>query len=245
MSRKIDTDNPLPRYFQVYNSLLERIHSGEFSGEQPLPPERQLTRDYGVSRITIVKAMDKLKHEGVIDRQHGRGTFVRSPKLVNQSLGESVVSQQNFFDQLQQPGQVTLWQVLDRGYFPAPPKVAEWFQLEDNSLHFQTTLLLKTAGEPVGYHHTGVRRELAIRDKIELLDDAALLDYLRHLPEQYDCQCQRGFEARPAGEEEARWLGVAVGSPILMIDLLYTDAAGQVVQFMRSFFRGDRFRYSA
>jgi GntR family transcriptional regulator len=188
--------------------------------------------------------MDRLKNEGVIDRQHGRGTFVRSTKLVSQ-----LHNQQNFFDQLQfdplqHSAQPVVWQLLDHGFFPAPPKVAEWFHLESNSLHFQAALLLKTAGEAVGYHHIGVRRELAIRDNAEQLDEQYLLNYLRELPGQHDCHCRRGFEAISAGEEEARWLGVAVGSPVLMVDHLYTDAAGQVVQFIRSFCRGDRFRYN-
>ncbi len=71
-----DPDNPLPLYYQVYASLRERIESGEYEPGSSLPAERQLVKDYGVSRITIVKAMDTLEREGFVERQQGRGTFV-------------------------------------------------------------------------------------------------------------------------------------------------------------------------
>jgi GntR family transcriptional regulator, arabinose operon transcriptional repressor len=72
----IDPTDPLPRYYQVYTSLQERIRAGEFAPGDALPPERQLVKDYQVSRITIVKAMDLLERDGFIDKQQGRGSFV-------------------------------------------------------------------------------------------------------------------------------------------------------------------------
>ncbi len=73
---KVNSENPLPLYYQVYASLLSRIQQQEFAPGDALPPERQLVKDYGVSRITIVKALDLLAGENLIERQHGRGTFV-------------------------------------------------------------------------------------------------------------------------------------------------------------------------
>jgi GntR family transcriptional regulator of arabinose operon len=72
----VDPQNPLPLYYQVYRSLIERIEAGEFSEGKPLPPERQLTDEYSVSRITIIKALAELKKEGRIEGKVGRGTFV-------------------------------------------------------------------------------------------------------------------------------------------------------------------------
>lgn len=81
MSYSIDPNNPLPRYYQVYQSLKKRIEQNEFPPDHALPPERQLVVDYGVSRITIVKALDTLETEGLIRREHGRGTFVNTPSF--------------------------------------------------------------------------------------------------------------------------------------------------------------------
>jgi len=75
----VDPGNPLPLYYQVYASLLERIQGGEFPPGSYLPAERQLTEDYGVSRITIIKALNELSREHHIKRQQGRGTVVTHP----------------------------------------------------------------------------------------------------------------------------------------------------------------------
>lgn len=76
----IDPKSPIPRYYQLYTSLRRRIREGEFQPGDALPSERQLVEDYGVSRITVVKALDILDQEGLIERQHGRGNFVTQPK---------------------------------------------------------------------------------------------------------------------------------------------------------------------
>jgi GntR family transcriptional regulator, arabinose operon transcriptional repressor len=72
----VDPADPLPLYYQVYASLQERIVAGEFAPGVALPSERQLVKDYQVSRITIVKAMDLLERDRLIDKQQGRGSFV-------------------------------------------------------------------------------------------------------------------------------------------------------------------------
>ncbi len=72
----IDPRDPMPRYYQVYTSLQDRIRAGEFGPGSALPSERQLVKDYGVSRITIIKAMDLLERDNLIEKQQGRGSFV-------------------------------------------------------------------------------------------------------------------------------------------------------------------------
>lgn len=75
----IDAANPLPLYYQLFTSLLGRIQGGEFPPGSFLPPERQLAQDYGVSRITVIKALDELSRGNHINRQQGRGTVVTHP----------------------------------------------------------------------------------------------------------------------------------------------------------------------
>ena len=78
-TRKVDPNDPMPRYYQIYTFLLDRIQSGEFAPASAIPTERELGEDYGVSRITVIKALDMLERDGCIVRQQGRGTFVADP----------------------------------------------------------------------------------------------------------------------------------------------------------------------
>ena len=78
-SWSVNPSDPLPLYYQVYVSLFKRIQGGEFPPGSFLPAERQLTEDYGVSRITIIKALNELSRDHHIKRQQGRGTVVTHP----------------------------------------------------------------------------------------------------------------------------------------------------------------------
>ncbi|ADL48856.1 MULTISPECIES: GntR family transcriptional regulator [Micromonospora] len=58
----------------------EKIHSGEVTPGTKLPNEQQMKADYEVSLPVVRQALDTLEAEGLVDRRHGRGTFVRAPR---------------------------------------------------------------------------------------------------------------------------------------------------------------------
>ena len=69
-----------PRYKVIEAFLLERIHSGAYPVHHQIPPEEQLARDFGVSRMTANKAIRDLVQKGYLLRQAGLGTFVTDRK---------------------------------------------------------------------------------------------------------------------------------------------------------------------
>jgi GntR family transcriptional regulator len=79
-------DDPLPLYHQLQHHLSERIRTGEFSVGDALPTEEQLCAAYGVSRITVRRALEALLHAGRISRRRGVGTFVAEPPTSVKSL---------------------------------------------------------------------------------------------------------------------------------------------------------------
>lgn len=82
-------------YLEIYNDLKNDIKSGVLQNGDRLPTEKQLTEKYGVSRITAIKAMQKLEVKGYIKRIRGNGTFVtynNLPKYPNKQLSVNVKS---------------------------------------------------------------------------------------------------------------------------------------------------------
>jgi DNA-binding LacI/PurR family transcriptional regulator len=73
---RLDPDAPVPLYQQVAADLRRRIVSGELEVGARIPPHRELATRYGVSVITINKALSGLVSEGVLHSHVGRGTFV-------------------------------------------------------------------------------------------------------------------------------------------------------------------------
>jgi CheY-like chemotaxis protein len=62
----------------VYESLRARITGGELEPGSQLPPHLRLANEYGVAPMTVREALRKLEDDGLVSRQHGRGTFVRA-----------------------------------------------------------------------------------------------------------------------------------------------------------------------
>ena len=86
-----------PLYLRCQSDLRTRIARGEFAVEQPLPSEEDLCRAYGVSRITVRRAVSELIRLGLLSRRQGSGTFVTRPHAYAKSLSligslESVMS---------------------------------------------------------------------------------------------------------------------------------------------------------
>ena len=70
-----------PLHHQIFLVLRDQILSGRYASSQLLPTEDELTRMFGVSRITVRTALAKLKESGLIERRQGVGTFIRDQCL--------------------------------------------------------------------------------------------------------------------------------------------------------------------
>ncbi len=76
---KPDRSSPMPLWAQVLADIRRRLDAGEFA--DGFPPERELVDQYAISRHTMRDAMRRLHTEGLIDRERGRGTFVRQQTI--------------------------------------------------------------------------------------------------------------------------------------------------------------------
>src|SRR5262249_54500361 len=72
----IEPSSPVPLYFQITNALQARIFAGSLRAGAPIGTEKQLASEFGVSRITIRKALKILRADGLLKVERGRGTFV-------------------------------------------------------------------------------------------------------------------------------------------------------------------------
>ena len=76
-------------YEKIVEQIEERITSGDLKPGDKLPPERELTKQFGVSRTAVREAMKALTQKGLVEIQPGRGTFVTdgTTQAMRRSIG--------------------------------------------------------------------------------------------------------------------------------------------------------------
>ncbi len=76
----LERSNPLPLYYQLKEVLRQQIQAGHLAPHTAIPSEPELVTRYQVSRATVRQALTELVNEGLLYRQHGKGTFVREQR---------------------------------------------------------------------------------------------------------------------------------------------------------------------
>jgi len=74
-----DVESPV--YQRIVAALADRVTSGTYAAGSRLPSGSELCREFGVSPMTVRKALTILEHKGLVYGEKGRGTFARSPNL--------------------------------------------------------------------------------------------------------------------------------------------------------------------
>ena len=80
------------KYQEIANELRSQIQAGVYKPGEQLALEREMCEQYGVSRITIKKAVDQLVKEGLVVKRRGSGTFVKS--LANEDVHDISMANQ-------------------------------------------------------------------------------------------------------------------------------------------------------
>jgi GntR family transcriptional regulator len=110
----LERSNPLPLYYQLKEVLKQQIRAGHLTPHTAIPSEPELVANYHVSRATVRQALSELVHEGLLYRQHGKGTFVCEPR-VQQTLSELSSFSEEQQSLGRRPGGVLLRSELVRG----------------------------------------------------------------------------------------------------------------------------------
>src|SRR5690242_475214 len=110
----LERSNPLPLYYQLKEVLRQQIRAGHLAPHTAIPSEPELVARYHVSRATVRQALTELVNEGLLYRQHGKGTFVCEPRI-QQTQSELTSLTQDIRRRGKRPGGILLVSELVRG----------------------------------------------------------------------------------------------------------------------------------
>ncbi|MEU9890923.1 GntR family transcriptional regulator [Sphaerisporangium sp. NPDC051011] len=132
-----------PKYAQIVAAIRRKIADGTYPPGSQLPSETALVREFAVSRPTVVRALQVLQLRGIIDREHGKGSYVKAAPPVGEE--ESSRTGRAVLDRVE-IGEGAA--VLEAGARPAPANVAAMLTLPEGAPVVMRRMLLSEADEP-------------------------------------------------------------------------------------------------
>lgn len=227
------------RHVLVRRSIEVEILDGTLRPGDRIPSERDLADRFRVSRVTVRRALGELAEKGLIDSQHGRGTFVAAPPL-----GEAPNTLTSFTALGASRGLVPTAIVLSKRIEAATLADSDDFRIAPGADVFVLKRLRLLDGQPVSVDLSRVPLARAVGiDSVDFTRGSlyAALDARGSGPERADYS----LAAIAASEVESEFLGVDLGAPLLLTLTTAYDASDRVVEKGRMVYRGDRYQFHA
>jgi GntR family transcriptional regulator len=216
------------RYRQIAQQLRERVQSGVYGAGRLLPSEAELGAEFDASRVTVRRALEVLRDEGLVDARQGVGWFVAQEPL-RQVLGRLVTIEGQLADSGIHPER----RVLEFAFVPATAAVRAVLGA-DQVLRVKRVNLAD--GEPFAVVTVWCPAELGAhlsRADVERSPFYELLDVPLHGATQT-------IAADAASAADASVLGIPPGSPVLRCRRVTTDTSGRAVLLSEHVFPAHR-----
>lgn len=220
---------------RVREHLLGLIEAGR-PGD-PIPSERALCAELGVSRPTLRAVVDELVATGLLSREQGRGTFV-APAKITQELASRVTA-------FAVPSASGSWssRILERATIKAGARIGRRLRISPAAEVVYIARLRLVDGAPMAVEHLHFTASLVPASlTTEELEAGDLYEHLREHHGVTVREATQSIEPTVVNETEAEVLDVPVLSPALLIERLTTDTSGHPVEYVHSIYRGDRYR---
>ncbi len=225
----------VPLYTQVENILTERVRSGEYSREQRLPSESEIARQFGVSTITVKKAIANMVEHGLLRRQQGKGTFVLSPKH-NRDMRQVISFTRACLLNGTTPGSRTLEQKVVK----APPLFLENMECQDSQV-ILISRLRYVDGAPMALETNWF--PLAFSFLLEAdLENKSLFEVIYANTDVTLFSARRSIEICYASVREAKLLEVPGEAPLLLVVSTMYDPAGTPLFMGQQIINADHFK---
>jgi len=211
--------------------LIEHLDVGD-----AIPSERQLSADLGISRLTVRAALDDLAREGYLVRRRGAGTFVSEPKIAQE------LTMTSFTDDMRRRGLRPSSRTLELRIAPAGARLGRLLHVSPSEPVVVARRLRLADGESMAIETLHVRENHVPGLTAKDLDEGSFYELLT---ERYGIVIVGGeqtIEPTVTDGEESEALGVPLHSPAFRFERITRAETGEIVEFVESIYRGDRYR---
>ena len=230
----------LPLYHNIKSVIKKRILEGTYPVGGKIPNEHEFSREFGVHRLTVRRALALLVQEGYLQRIRRRGTFVLKPEKEFEELELA-----GFFDDLLSHVSKFKAKRIEIDQQTPPEMVADHLQLENGKTKVTVIKRVRFLDKvPSAYTVSYLPMEIGKKIQKKDLRQMPLLQIFREKLKIPLGEAFQTIEASIADKDVAQALGIFPGAQILLIQRTFFTKHGQPFDFVQTFYRGDKFRYS-
>ena len=224
---------PRPKHVQLRDALAE-LATTELAPDTAIPSERELMTTYDVSRATVRKAIDGLVADGLLQRIHGRGTFVARPRL------ESRLHLASFSQDMRRRGLTPSTRLLNVELDRPPAEVAAALELDADAQAWKLDRVRLADDQPIALENGWYPKALLPGlDRHDL--GGSLYELFSGVFDLTIDSAEQTLWGEAADGGVASRLDAPVNTPLLVFRRV-SKAAGRPLEYVVSRYRGDRYQ---
>lgn len=224
-----------PLYVQLMEAIEKDIKSGKYRPGSKIMTEAEMVEYYGVSVITVRKAVGSLVEKGLLVRRQGKGTFVSRPKF-----SRNMKKLQSFSEMCRQMGAVPGAKMLENQLVEADEKTAARLGIETGSKVVSICRLRFADQEPVAIEKNYFPLKYAFLLEADF-NNNSLFEYLKEKSGLKVSSSEKLIELCRASAGDAELLKIRKGDPLLFVGSTAFDNHGEPLYAGEQIINGDRF----
>lgn len=226
----------LPAYEQIKAFVKAQINSGAWRPGDPVPSEAALQHQFGLSRMTVNRAIKELAVEGLVTRVRGSGTVVAQLHRISSTLAV-----RDIHEEIKERGHGHSTRVLTVESLRADAALAQTLKLRTGSKIFHSVMIHLEDGVPIQYEDRHVNPASAPGYLgVDFTTTSPTNYLLEHAPLT---EASYTIEARLPSSLEARSLGIRRSEPCLVMTRC-TVSGAHVASLARLVYPGARYSFS-
>ncbi|HEY5304603.1 MAG TPA: GntR family transcriptional regulator [Acidimicrobiales bacterium] len=235
----VQRQSSVPLHHQIKVAVMRGIEEGWLKNGDRLPRESELASAIGVSIAPLRQALADLDSSGLVERQRGRGTFIRSGKFDNK-----IAVLGSFHDSLQRQGITPTIRVLVNDLVSPTTTVRRRLPTVESTVWFLRRLA-DIDGEPVALLNAWLPSEY-LNETMRAADfsTASLYDMLDAIHAIRMSYAKNEIDVANVTTEDASLMGLSVGAPVLRVQGVTSEGGGRPIEYSEVLYHAQRFQFS-
>lgn len=235
-NKPLSRNSYYPVYIQIKQVLLDRINNGMYTYGQRLPAEMLLAEEFSVTRVTLRRALEMLRQEGVLESSRGVGWTV-----IHHRIEQILTSSYWFGLEVGDTGTATSSEIIKSQSIELPKDLEHYF--DDAMLNLRVYEIVRLRmydNSPISLEYSYIPESLAfgIDDKIH--ENESIVWLLEHT---YSIDIGRSTEylaPQVSDVYESELLEVQLNSPVFKTTRITYSKNQDIVEVRKSIIRGDK-----